>query len=271
MRWVVALGVSLAVPAAAVPASAADCGKHAHGFDAWLQAEKASAIADGVSARVVRAALDGVEYDPEVIRLDRSQKPFKVPFKKFLAMRVTPARVALGRAMLVRHEKLLADVHRTYGVPGAVVVAIWGLETDFGTHTGDRPVFRSLATLAYDCRRAARFRAELRSALRIVERGDMMPSDMLGAWAGELGQTQFLASSYEKYAVDFDDDGRRDLRNSTADVLASTANYLFLHDWRAGGGWEPGTANFEVLKSWNDSSHYQRTIAIFASRLAEGR
>ncbi len=270
MRWSLSLTVSGLIAVATLPARAAECGRHARGFAAWLEAEKTRAIAEGVPPRVVHAALDGVEYDAEVIRLDRAQRPFKVPFERFLAKRVTRTRVAVGRAMLHRHGPLLSEIHRTYGVPGAVLVAIWGLETDFGVHVGDRPVFASLATLAYDCRRAERFRGELASALRIVARGDMLPSDMRGAWAGELGQTQFLASSYEKYAVDFDDDGRRDLSHSTADVLGSTANYLFSNGWRAGGQWGPGTANFEVLKSWNSSSHYQRTIAILASRLADG-
>ncbi|MCC6644755.1 MAG: lytic murein transglycosylase [Polyangiaceae bacterium] len=269
MSWRLAVRLALALSAQAALARAEDCGRSARGFDAWLSAERDRAIAAGVPKRVAHAALDGLEYDAEVIRLDRSQRPFKLPFERFLAKRVTRAKVALGRAMLARHETLLRDVYRAYGVHRAVLVAIWGLETDFGLHTGDRPVFRSLATLAYDCRRAERFRGELSSALRVVARGDMLPSDMRGAWAGELGQTQFLPSSYEKYAVDFDEDGRRDLIGSTADVLASTAFYLFSNGWREGGGWQPGTANFEVLKSWNSSSHYQRTIAIFAERLAE--
>lgn len=271
MKRSVWLAVAAVMGLSAPAARAADCGKTAAGFDPWLEGLKAQAIADGVSPRVVKAALDGVEYDDEVIRLDRTQKPFKVSFKKFVALRLTPGRVALGRAMLVRHDKTLAEIKKAFGVPPEILVAIWGLETDYGTHTGQRPVFRSLATLAYDCRRATRFRGELMSALRIVERGDMNPADMVGAWAGELGQTQFLASSYERYAIDFDEDGRRDLMHSAADVLGSTAHYLFAHDWRADNGWQEGSANFDVLASWNQSKNYQKTIALFASRLAERR
>jgi len=131
------------------------------------------------------------------------------------------------------------------------------------------PVLRSLATLAYDCRRSRFFTEELVAALMIVQRGDMRPSEMRGAWAGEIGQTQFLATNYVKYAVDFDRDGRRDLIRSSADALASTANYLKAHGWRAGQGWGPGTANHNVLKQWNKATVYQKTIAVMASKIAQ--
>jgi lytic murein transglycosylase len=189
-------------------------------------------------------------------------------FERFAAQRITKGRLRLGRRMMQRHQATLADIERAYGVHPAVLVAIWGLETDYGTNMGHRPALRSLATLAYDCRRAERFRGELMSALRIIERGDMTAASMQGAWAGELGQTQFLASSYERFAIDFDDDGRADLINSVPDVLASTANYLQGNGWRSDNGWAPGTANFEVFASWNRSKIYQRTIALFASKLA---
>jgi len=146
-------------------------------------------------------------------------------------------------------------------------VAIWGLETDFGANIGKFPTIRSLATLAYDCRRSETFRAELMDALRIVERGDLSPQEMRGAWAGELGQTQFMPSSYIKFAVDFDNNGRRDLLRSAPDVLASTANYLAGYGWQRGKGWEPGSANFAVLHQWNKSEVYARTVASFASQL----
>ena len=135
-------------------------------------------------------------------------------------------------------------IEQSYGVPGEVLVAIWGLETDFGVNIGKFPTIRSLATLAYDCRRAETFRGELMDALRIIERGDLAPSEMRGAWAGEIGQTQFMPSSYIKYAVDFDGNGRRDLLHSAPDVLASTANYLASYGWQRGKDWEPGSAEF---------------------------
>lgn len=244
------------------------CGRTAEGFSTWLAAFRAKAIADGISKQTVTEALGDVRYDGGVIRLDRSQTPFKKTFEEFLEARLTPQRIAMGRRAMTRHADLLAAIYKKYAVPGNVLVAIWGLETDFGAVSGDKPVFRSLATLAYDCRRAERFRGELSSALRIVDNGSLRVDEMRGAWAGELGQTQFLASSYEKYAVDFDGDGRADLLHSTADVLGSTAHYLFQHNWLPDGDVGPGTANFVVLGSWNKSENYQRTIALFAQELA---
>ena len=166
------------------------------------------------------------------------------------------------------HARTLARIERRFGVPAPVIVAIWGLETDYGANTGRMPVMRSLATLAYDCRRSKFFQNELMNALRIVDRGDMSPGKMRGAWAGELGQTQFLASSYMKFAVDFDGNGRRDLIRSVPDVLASTANYLKGYGWRAGGGWTEGATNFPVLQKWNKSQIYSKTIALMATKLA---
>jgi lytic murein transglycosylase len=152
-----------------------------------------------------------------------------------------------------------------------VIVAIWGLETDFGAVNGNFPTIRSLAALAYDCRRPDKFRGELIAALKIVERGDMAPQDMHGAWAGEIGQTQFLPSSYLKFAVDYDGNGHRDLIHSVPDVLASTANYLKGYGWQRGQPWGEGTPNFQVLLQWNASQVYTKTVAAFAQQLADGQ
>ena len=268
MQWLA--GAAVAMAEASAGAQTAECGQDGEGFGAWLEGFKRGAIEQGISPGTVASGLLGATYDPEVIRLDRSQKPFKMTFEKFAAQRLTKGKVRLGRRVLQQQSELLARIEERYGVPGPVLVALWGLETDFGTNMGERPALRSLATLAYDCRRAERFRGELMSALRLLERGDLRPSEMVGAWAGELGQTQFLASSYERFAVDFDGDGRADLLHSVPDVLASTAHYLWGHGWNPGGGWQPGTANFEVLASWNRSKIYQKTIALFATRLARG-
>ena len=263
--------LALAVTLAAAGARADEpvCGKTAAGFDAWLASFRLAAAEDGISPATLTTALAGVTYDDRVIALDRSQKPFKLSLRAFAAQRITTRRLREGRELLRRYQVVLEKIEEQFGVPAPVIVAIWGLETDYGEQIGDRPVFRSLATLAYDCRRAARFRGELMSALRIVERGDLRPGEMLGAWAGELGQTQFLPSSYERFAVDFDGDGRRNLRDSVPDVLASTALYLASNGWRYNGAWAPGTANFEVLATWNRSVVYQKTIAMFAERLVE--
>ena len=156
-------------------------------------------------------------------------------------------------------------------MPSAIVVAIWGMETDFGANMGKQPSVRALATLAYDCRRSEMFQAELMDALRIIDRGDLKADEMRGAWAGEIGQTQFLPSSYMKYAVDFDEDGHRDLIHSVPDVLASTANYLKGYGWQRNQPWNEGSANFEVLKQWNKAEVYVKTLALYADKLQSGQ
>jgi len=244
------------------------CADTEAGFEAWVASFGSHAVTEGVSARTVEAALGAVVYDPAVISLDRSQRAFKVTPEEFVAKHVTPARVAKGRARLHSEAPLFARIEQRFGVPGPVLAAIWGLETEYGRNTGTMSCFRALATLAYDCRRADRFRGELLAALRIVDRGDLTPDRMLGAWAGELGQTQFLPSSYERFAVDFDGDGHADLIGSHADALASTAHYLEGHGWRAHAPYGPGTENFAVLGQWNASDMYRGAIVTFAARLA---
>jgi lytic murein transglycosylase len=246
-------------------AFAAACGSGS--FDAWLSDFKNEAAAKGISQNAITAGLSGVTLDQSVLSRDRSQKVFNQSFEEFSG-RMVPPRLLRGSNMLKQYGSVLSRIEQTYGVPGEVLVAIWGLETDFGVNTGKFPTIRSLATLAYDCRRADEFRGELMDALRIVDRGDLAPSEMRGAWAGEIGQTQFMPSSWIKYAVDFDGNGRRDLMHNVPDVLASTANYLAGYGWKRGKAWEPGSANFEVLQQWNKSEVYAKTIATFATQLA---
>ena len=249
------------------PVPLASCADTADGFAGWLVSFRQHALDRGVSPRAV-LALDDVTYDPRVIELDRSQRAFKITFEQFAARHLTRALVSRGKQQLRSHAALLARLEERFGVPPAVLVALWGLETSYGDNTGDMSAIQSLATLAYDCRRAERFRGELLSALRIVDRGDLSPGAMVGAWAGELGQTQFLPSSYETFAIDGDGDGRADLIHSSADALASTANYLHGHGWRAGEGFKEGTPNDRVLGEGNRSEVYRRTIVLFASKLA---
>ena len=258
-----AVCAALTMPAA--PALAATCGSG--NFQAWLDDFKTEAAAKGISQSAISAALNGVTLDQGVLSRDRSQKVFSQSFEEFSG-RMVPPRLTRGSNMMKQYGSLLGRIEQSYGVPGEVLVAIWGLETDFGVNTGKFPTIRSLATLAYDCRRAETFRSELMDALRLVERGDLAPAEMRGAWAGELGQTQFMPSSYLKYAVDFDGNGRRDLLHSAPDVLASTANYLASYGWQRGKDWEPGSANFAVLQQWNKSEVYARTVGYFASQLA---
>ena len=253
-------------------AFAQDCGNSGAGFDAWLERFRSKAAAQGISQGALSSALSGVSYDPTVVRLDRSQRSFKLSFEQFYARRVGSSLIRRGQGLMRTHQATLARVEKRFGVPPEIIIAIWGLETNYGSDTSGRySIIRSLATLAYDCRRSPFFTGQLLDAIRIVQKGDMSPADMRGGWAGEIGQTQFLPSPYVKYAVDFDGDGRRDLVRSVPDILASTASFLKGHGWQAGGSWEPGSANYGVIRDWNRAEVYQRTISVMATRLREGR
>jgi lytic murein transglycosylase len=246
--------------------AAAPCGGD---FGTWLQGFRQEAAAQGISGATIDGALNGLSYDPTIIARDHAQGVFRQSFEQFSG-RMVPPRLARGRRQLQQNKALFDRIEQQYGVPGPILVAIWGLETDFGADNGNFSTIRALATLAYDCRRADKFRGELLAALRIVNRGDMAASQMHGAWAGEIGQTQFLPSSYLKYAVDYDGKGHRDLIHSVPDVLASTANYLKGYGWQRGQPWGEGTPNFQVLLQWNSSEVYTKTVAYFAEQLAAG-
>ena len=265
-RLVAALAIGAALTLTTAPASAAaPCGTG--NFDTWLAGVRSDAAAKGISQAAITAGLNGLTLDQSVLNRDHSQKVFNQSFEEFSG-RMVPPRMTRGSNMLKQYGSVLSRIEQVYGVPGEVLVAIWGLETDFGVNIGKFQTLRSLATLAYDCRRADEFRAELMDALRIVERGDLSPQEMRGAWAGELGQTQFMPSSWIKYAVDFDGNGRRDLLHNVPDVLASTANYLASYGWQRGKEFEPGKPNFAVLQQWNKSEVYAKTVAYFAVQLA---
>jgi lytic murein transglycosylase len=206
-------------------------------FEGWLDGFRREAIAKGISRETVAAALDGVALDPSVIARDRKQGFFAQSFLSFSGKLISKNRIQNGARRLKQYADLFARVEKQYGVPGPVIAAFWALESDFGAFMGKMPTLRSLATLAYDCRRGEMFRGELMDALRIVERGDLAPEEMIGPWAGELGHMQFLASHYFKYAVDYDGDGRRDLIKSVPDVVASTANFLSSLGWKRGEPW----------------------------------
>jgi lytic murein transglycosylase len=238
-------------------------------FGSWLQGVKTEAAGQGITQRTLQVALGGVTPDPSVVARDHAQGVFRQSFEQFSG-RMVPPRLARARRLLQQYSGTFSRIEQQFGVPGPIVVAIWGLETDFGANSGNFPTITSLVTLAFDCRRPDKFRGELLAALKIVDRGDMTPSAMHGAWAGEIGQTQFLPSSYLKFAVDYDGDGRRDLIHSVPDVLASTANYLKGYGWQRGQPWGEGTANFQVLLQWNASQVYTKTVAYFAQQLADG-
>jgi lytic murein transglycosylase len=258
--------ILLAALTLTTPSLAARCGGD---FNTFVSNISADAQAAGISPSVTSAALSGVQQDMAVLNFDRRQRgTFNKSFEYYVSTRVGPGRINTGRAMLQRHAALLSSIEQRFGVPRQILVAIWGLETDFGKgDMGRLPVFRVLATMAHDCRRSELFQNELLSALKIVQRGDLRLGDMIGAYAGEIGQTQFLPSSYIKYGVDFDGNGHVDLRHSVPDVLASTANLLHTSGFKMGAPYDEGSANFEAMREWNRATIYRKTIAYFADRL----
>ena len=249
------------------PALAARCGRGADGFEEWLGGFKQEAASAGISRSVIESALGNVSYDDNVISHDRGQHAFGQSFATFSSRHITAFGLKKGKSMMQRYAEPLQSIERRYGVPGAVLVAIWGLETGYGSVTGKFDTFSALATLAYDCRRSDKFHEELIAALKIVQRGDLSPGEMHGAWAGEIGQTQFMPTSYLKYATSIAGGNSGDLIHSPADALASTANYLRAHGWQKGAGWDEGQANYAVLLEWNAASVYAKTIALFADKL----
>jgi membrane-bound lytic murein transglycosylase B len=206
-------------------------------FDEWMAALKAEALSRGIGPATVERALAGVTPVQQVLDRDRTQAEFTLDLDAYLKRRLTPATVRMARQMYARHRTLLGRVSDRYGVDPRVVVAVWGLESNFGRFAGVRPTIPTLVTLAYDPRRSALFRRELFAALEIVDRGDIELARLQGSWAGALGQPQFLPSSYLRFAQDFDGDGRRDIWTSLPDVFASVAYYLQEHGWTPGYTW----------------------------------
>ena len=206
-------------------------------FGQWLQNFKAEAASAGIKPLVIDESFSGVKLDQSVLASDRAQHNFALDFLAFSSKKVVPYRITQGRALLNSNAGLFKRIEQTYGVPGEVLTAFWGLETDFGQVMGNTPTIQALTTLAYDCRRPELFRGELMSALRLVQKGDQTPNKMKGAWAGELGQLQFIPSKYDEFGVDFDGDGKRDVIKSKADALASAAHMLQNAGWKAGEPW----------------------------------
>ena len=261
-----ALATAFVVCLAGGQAEAARCGGDFNSFVANMTSE---AQAAGVSASTTSAAFSGITEDGAVLAFDRRQRyTFNKSFEQYVSTRVGPGRINGGRALLQRHAALLSRIEQQFGVPRQILVAIWGLESDFGKgDIGKLPVIRTLATLAHDCRRTELFQGELLAALKIVQRGDLPLRDLIGAYAGEIGQTQFLPSSYIKYGVDFDGDGHVDLRHSVPDVLASTANLLHSNGFKMGQPYDEGSANFDAMREWNRAVVYRKTIGYFADQL----
>jgi lytic murein transglycosylase len=223
-----------------------------------------------VSQQTIATAFAGLSADQSVLAFDRRQHGMfhSKSFEDYARTRVVPARINRAKKLMAQHADLLSRIERQFGVPRELIMAIWTLETDNGTgDMGKLPVIRTLSTLAWDCRRTDLFQNELIAALKIAQRGDLPLGDLVGAYAGEIGQTQFLPSSYIKYGVDYDGDHRVDLRHSVPDVLASTANLLHTNGWQPGQPYHEGTANFEAMREWNHSEIYRKTLVLFAEQL----
>src|SRR3990170_3242254 len=229
-------GVYAAVLIGFAPHAFAACASPAE-FGRWLQGFKQEAVAQGVSPRTVSYALDGITYDPATIAKDRGQGVFAQSFLQFSGRMVSANRLQVGGALLKKYADTFSRIEQQYGVPGPVLVAFWGLETDFGKVMGKMETLRSLATLSFDCRRPEEFREQLIFALKVIERGDLSPQEMRGPAHGEVGQFQFQPKNYYEHAVDFDGNGKRDLIRSAPDSLASAANYLQSIGWRPNQPW----------------------------------
>lgn len=206
-------------------------------FDKWLASLRREALSQGISPTILEEALSGLTPLPRVIQLDRNQPEFTMSFEGYLKLVAPQERIEEGRARLAENRPLLQDISVRYGVQPQYIVALWSIESDFGRRMGSFSVVGALVTLAYDGRRSNYFRGELLHALRILNDGDIKPHQMVGSWAGAMGQCQFMPSSFRRYAVDYDNDGKRNIWESRADVLASIANYLSQHGWRSGEPW----------------------------------
>ena len=264
------------------------------GWDAWVTGFKGRAASQGISQTTINRAFQGAGYLPEVIERDRNQVEFKRSLEDYLAISASDERISTGKQMLVRHAGTLSQIEAQYGVDKEVVVAVWGLESRYGARRGDVPVISAVSTLAYDGRRGAFFEKQLVAALKIIQEGDTTPANMTGSWAGAMGHTQFIPTSYLAYAVDFTGDGQRDIwSDDPTDSLASTAAYLARAGWVRGQPWggEAGTVsgtpvavlhprkpgpriavfrNFQVIKRYNNSDSYAIGVGHLSDRIAGG-
>ncbi|HEX3115730.1 MAG TPA: lytic murein transglycosylase [Bradyrhizobium sp.] len=242
------------------PADAAQCGSTSAGFDTWKQQFAGEARAKGIGAAGV-SALMAANYAQATINADRGQRSFSLSLDAFLAKRGAAAIVARGRSLKQSQGAMFASIQQRYGVPPGPLIAIWGMETGFGSQRGNQNMLSSIATLAYDCRRPAYFTEQLYAALQLIDRGALSPAQR-GSMHGEVGQTQFLPKNILAY-------GSGNLEVA-ANALASTANFLKAHGWRAGAGYQPGEPNFAAIEAWNAASVYQRAIALMGRQIDGG-
>ncbi len=241
-------------------AQAAPCGSGPGGFETWKQQFAAEARAKGIGGAGI-SALTATNYASATIAADRSLHSFKLSLDQFMVKRGAAAIVSRGRAMKQRNAALFASIEQRYGVPPGPLIAIWGMETGFGSQRGNQNMLSSIATLAYDCRRPEYFTDQLYAALKLIDRGTLSASQR-GSMHGEIGQTQFLPKTMLEYGV-----GNLE---SASGALSSTANFLKAHGWRAGAGYQPGEPNFAAIEAWNAASVYQQAIALIGRQIDGG-
>jgi lytic murein transglycosylase len=249
-------------------ANAASCGNNAGGFEAWKAEFRQEAQGAGIKSSALKA-FDKTSYAAKTISADRNQKSFKLTLDQFMAKRGGAAIASKGKSIKKQNAALFQKIEARYGVPAGPLIAIWGMETGFGSYMGNSNILSAVATLAYDCRRSEFFTNQLYGALKLIQNGSLS-AGAIGAAHGEVGQTQFLPANVLKYGVDGDGNGKIDLIRSKADALASTANFLRGHGWSAGGGYQKGQANFRALQGWNAAGVYQQAIAIIGAQIDGG-
>ena len=231
-----ALLAALLVVAPATAFGQANC-RNTGAFEPWLAAFKKEAAAQGISPAAIAAAAPYLVLDQRIINIDRGQRFFAQNFLEISDKMLAGGRLPNGAAQIKKHQALFAREEKEFGVPASVITAFWGLESDFGSGQGKDQSIKSLATLAYDCRRPEMFRGHLFDALRLIDSGDLRADEMIGSWAGELGQTQMMPSEYMAHAIDYDGDGKRNLIKSASDVIGSTGKYLVHLGWKRGEPW----------------------------------
>src|ERR1043166_8412021 len=248
---------ALAIASPTSQAQAATCGSSAAGYESWKQQFAGEARAKGISAGTIQALM-ATNYAQATINADRGQRSFNLSLDQFLAKRGATTIVAKGRQLKASQGALFASIQSRYGVPPGPLLAIWGMETGFGSQRGNQNMLASIATLAYDCRRSAYFTEHLYAALQLIDRGALSPSQR-GSMHGEVGQTQFMPKAILAYGT-----GNLEV---AANALNSTANFLKAHGWRGGAGYQPGEANFAAIQAWNAAQVYQRAIALMGRQI----
>ncbi len=246
-------------------AYAASCSSTGGGYEAW-KAEFAAEY--GVKGAALKA-FNSTSYAAKTISADRNQKSFKLTFDQFMAKRGGNAIISKGKGIKKANAALFANIEKRYGVPPGPLIAIWGMETGFGSFLGNQNTLSAVATLAYDCRRSAFFTEQLLAALKLVQNGTISGSS-IGAMHGEIGQTQFLPLNVLRYGADGDGNGKIDMVRSKADALASTAKFLAGHGWSRGGGYQPGEGNYGAIQGWNAAGVYQKAIAKIGAAIDGG-